>query len=321
MPNKKNFFMTSIRLRVIAILTILLNFPFFSPAQEDPERDILIAIIDTGADIEHPLIKNNIWTNPNEILNGVDDDGNGLVDDIHGWNFVSNNNNLSDNNGHGTHVAGIIQQRTENSRIKYLILKYYHNGKNGEDTVGATAKAIQYATKMKADIINYSGGGYHPNKLEKKALQEAEKQGILFVAAAGNDGIDTNQIGYYPASYHLNNILSVAALDDQKKLLGSSNFGSQSVDLAAPGKKIFSSLPGGQYGYMSGTSQATAWVSGLAAKLLLQKKPLQMKPLNPESLKELLKSHGTADPTLVTKTKSHIRLKTIHSFSATLTEN
>ncbi|HEX7673910.1 MAG TPA: S8 family peptidase [Bdellovibrio sp.] len=284
---------------------LLLSSSFTAPAQNDKDKDIVIAIIDTGADTHHPLIQDNVWTNPKEVVNGIDDDGNGFVDDIHGWNFVGHNKDLSDNNGHGTHIAGIIQQRTQSAHVKYMILKYYDTGKD-EDNVSATIAAIRYATKMKVDIINYSGGGYDRNPQEEAAIREAQAQGILFVAAAGNGGLNTDRFGYYPASYQLSNIISVAAIDSQKRLIASSNFGTHTVDLAAPGKRILSSLPGGQYGYMTGTSQATAWVSGLAASLMLQKKTYV-----PEEVKRLLEKEGVHDLALTDKTKSQVRISAL----------
>ncbi|HWU42162.1 MAG TPA: S8 family peptidase [Bdellovibrio sp.] len=297
----------------LSILFYILTSSFSAPAQEEIDKDVLIAIIDTGADIQHPLLQENIWTNPREVLNGIDDDNNGFVDDIHGWNFVSHSSNLSDNNGHGTHVAGIIQQRVENSHVKFIILKYYNQGKSSEDTVQATIEAIHYAIKMKADIINYSGGGYERNPLEEAAIRQAERQGILFVAAAGNGGRNTNSFGYYPASYKFKNIISVAAMDSQKRLIASSNFGSRSVDIAAPGKSILSSLPGGQYGYMTGTSQATAWVSGLAASLMLRKKTYIA-----EEIKRLLEQQGVRDLRLHDKTKSQVRISALQDPEASL---
>ncbi|MDG0817588.1 S8 family peptidase [Bdellovibrio svalbardensis] len=297
---------TNVKVANIFIALLLTSSSFTAPAQDIKDKDIVIAIIDTGAEVTHPLIKENIWENPREIINGIDDDGNGFVDDVHGWNFVAHNNELTDNNGHGTHIAGIIQQRTQNAHVKYMILKYYDSGKTGEDNVSATVKAIQYATKMKVDIINYSGGGYDRNPTEEKAIREAQKQGILFVAAAGNGGLNTDTFGYYPASYKVSNIISVAAMDSQKRLIASSNYGSSSVDIAAPGKRILSSLPGGQYGYMTGTSQATAWVTGLAANLMLQKKTYV-----PEEIKRQLEVQGTRDLSLANKTKSQVRISAL----------
>lgn len=163
-------------LKLTLVSSVLLLSSFTAPAQEDRDRDIVVAIIDTGADVTHPLIQNNIWTNTKEVLNGIDDDGNGLIDDIHGWNFVNNNNDLKDNNGHGTHIAGIIQLRSDSSRVKYMILKYFNTGAADEDTVSATAKAIRYATEMNVDIINYSGGGYSSNDEEKKLSKRPIKK-------------------------------------------------------------------------------------------------------------------------------------------------
>lgn len=262
---------------------LALTLPLQSTAQET--RDIVVAIIDTGVDVNHPLIRDHLWVNPLERANSLDNDGNGYAGDLHGWNFVSNSNDLSDNHGHGTHVAGIILQKAQSQRVKFMILKYYDSSKSGDDNLLSTVKAIRYATKMKADIINYSGGGDIKSPLEEAAIRDAQRQGILFVAAAGNEGRNTDRIGFYPAGYKLSNIISVAAMDSRKRLLVTSNYGPRSVDFAAPGKNVFSALPGGRYGFMTGTSQATAWVSGLVASLLVQSEKLW----TPEDIKRFLK--------------------------------
>lgn len=234
-------------------------------AQED--RDIIVAIIDTGVDINHPLIKDNLWTNPKEKANDEDNDGNGYAGDLHGWNFVLNNNDLSDRIGHGTHVAGIIAQQARHHKVRFMILKYYDPARSGRENLINTVKAIRYATEMGADIINYSGGGDERSLMEEAAISDAQKKGILFVAAAGNEGRNTDLMGFYPAGYGLNNIISVTAMDQQKRKLATSNFG-RFVSVIAPGKNIYSALPGGKYGVMTGTSQATAWVTGQAANWL-----------------------------------------------------
>lgn len=279
-------------------------------SQESLDRDIVVAIIDTGVDVNHPLIKDNLWTNPREKNNRKDNDGNGFAGDLHGWNFVSNNHDLSDHHGHGTHVAGIIQQQARSSRVKFMILKYYDPTMTANDNLLNTVKAIRYATRMKADIINYSGGGDERSAMEEAAIREAQDQGILFVAAAGNEGRNTDVAGYYPAGYSLSNIISVAALDSQKRLLASSNFGTRSVDIAAPGKNIFSALPDGKYGYMSGTSQATAWVSGLAAALMLRH---PWETLSPQDVKKILLSSGTKDRLLSKKVRSQTRISSLQA--------
>ncbi|AFY01112.1 serine protease [Bdellovibrio bacteriovorus str. Tiberius] len=295
---------------ILFLITTVLGASMNSYSQENSEKDIVVAIIDTGVDVNHPLLRNNLWVNPREKDNMKDDDGNGYADDLHGWNFVSNNNDLTDNHGHGTHVAGIIQQRTRSSRVKFMILKYYDPSIPANDNLMNTVKAIRYAIKMKADIINYSGGGDERSPMEEAAIRDAQEQGILFVAAAGNEGRNTDLVGYYPAGYKLNNIISVAAMDSQKRLLASSNFGTGSVDIAAPGKNVFSALPGGKYGYMSGTSQATAWVSGLAASLMLNR---PWEALNPEGVKKALVKSGVKDRQLSRKIRSQTRISNLQA--------
>lgn len=229
-------------------------------------KKIIVAIIDTGVDADHPDLKNNLWTNPREILNGIDDDENGLVDDIHGWSFTSNNSNLKDQHGHGTHIAGIIKSIAPEVRL--MILKYYDVGKFSGDHLKNTVKAIEYAVKMNVDLINYSGGGQQKYPAEEAAIRLAESKGILFVAAAGNEKSNSDITRFYPANYDLANIVSVTAIDKNTQILKSSNYGQKTVDIAAPGKDIYSALPGGRHGHMTGTSQATAFVSGAAALIM-----------------------------------------------------
>lgn len=247
---------------------------------------IVIAVIDTGVDINHRDLKNNIWTNPGETgkdifgrdksSNGVDDDGNGYADDIHGWNFVNNSNDVSDSHGHGTHIAGIIQKEyrkhttdsTSPPVARLMILKYYNPDADGFENVLNTVKAIEYANRMQANIINYSGGGSTSYAKEFHAIETSMQKNILLIAAAGNNNSNTDDKKYYPAGYGLNNIISVAATDNDGELVPFSNYGQKSIDIAAPGKMIYSALPNNNYGFMSGTSQATAYVTGVAASLI-----------------------------------------------------
>lgn len=252
-------------------------------------KNVIVAIIDTGIDVNHPDIRNNLWMNKGEVgtdekgrdksKNGKDDDQNGFVDDVHGWNFALNNSDLTDKHGHGTHVAGIIGAEGGNGigvsgvahKVSFMVLKYF-DPETKSDHLKNTIRSIQYATRMKAHIINYSGGGLLPSQEEKKAIAEARKQGILFVAAAGNERSNIDKADYFPSDYDLDNILSVTAINQKSFVLESSNYGSSSVDIAAPGSRIFSTLPRGGYGYMTGTSQATAFVTGVAV-LILSKFP------------------------------------------------
>lgn len=284
-------------------------------------KDIRVAVIDTGADVNHEDLRGNIWTNPGETgldangrdkaTNGIDDDGNGFVDDVHGWNFVSNNPDLSDNHGHGTHIAGIIGAEAGNGKgiagiapqVSLMILKYYDPKVQGTDNLKNTVNSIRYAIKMKANIINYSGGGTEFSQEEHDAIEEARKQGILVVAAAGNERSNSDNHKYFPADYGLSNIISVTAIDPSTEVLASSNYGTETVDLAAPGQNILSTLPGNSYGYMTGTSQATAFVTG-AAVLVMAKK----NNLIPEEVKKYILATGDAKSSLIAKTKTNRQL-------------
>ncbi|HEY1079045.1 MAG TPA: S8 family peptidase [Bdellovibrio sp.] len=292
------------------LLPLLIALPVSVSLAQEP-RDIVVAIIDTGMDVNHPLLKKHLWVNPHETSLDTDNDGNGYAGDLHGWNFASNNSDLSDNHGHGTHVAGIILQKAKSARVKFMILKYYDPDKSGDENLLNTVKAIRYATKMKADIINYSGGGDTRSPLEEAAIRDAQKKGILFVAAAGNEGRNTDRIGYYPAGYRLSNIISVAAMDARKRLLATSNYGSQSVDIVAPGNHILSSLPGGRYGYMTGTSQATAWVTGLVASVLTN----SAKARTPEEVKNVLEKNAIKDSLLSDKIRTQARISSLQAMN------
>lgn len=245
------------------------------------DRQIVVAIIDTGIDLSHPDLASNIWKNPgetgfdsrgrNKSTNGVDDDRNGYIDDVSGWDFVNNKPTVEDNHGHGTHIAGIVGASGDNTivgtcpRVSIMALKYFDPSSKGNDNLKNTIRAIRYAADMGARIINYSGGGTEPNDDEFGAIRYAQQKGILFVAAAGNEQSNSDHAPYYPADYNLSNIISVTAVDNGTNILKTSNYGSKSVHIAAPGNGIKSTLPRGNYGLMTGTSQATAFVSGVAA--------------------------------------------------------
>lgn len=253
----------------------------------------VVAVIDTGVDIEHQDLISEIWKNNGEIgldamgrdksTNQVDDDGNGFVDDVHGWNFVSNKNDVSDSIGHGTHIAGIIKNQFKKNvqsgdqKLKMMILKYYSAESTDEENLQNSIRAIRYAIKMKAQIINYSGGGSTSSKEELDILKKANEKNILIVAAAGNSRHNNDYNQFFPASYNLANIISVGASDSFGRPATFSNYGANSVDIFAPGKMILSALPNGNYGYMSGTSQATAFVTGLCAAMAAEDRSLTPK--------------------------------------------
>jgi thermitase len=245
----------------------------------------VVAVIDTGVDVSHPDLKNNIWTNPGETAgDGIDNDSNGYVDDVNGWDFFRNENTVfdaADGDAHGTHVAGTIAAEGNNRdaqnnyvgvvgvnwKAQIMPLKFL--GPNGGSTANAI-KALDYAVKEGAKISNNSWGGGSFSQALKDALINADSAGHLFVTAAGNGGADQvgdNNDSYpsYPASYDNQNVVSVAATDSKDALASFSNYGATSVDLAAPGIYTYSTLPGNTYGYKSGTSMATPHVTGVAA--------------------------------------------------------
>ncbi len=248
-------------------------------------RNVVVAVIDSGIDLSHPDLAANLWTNPGEIPgNGIDDERNGFVDDVHGWNFAANTSNVQDGYGHGTHVAGIIGAVGNNGvgvtginwNVSIMPLKFQDD--RGVGYTGDAIKAVQYATIMRRDfgvnvvVINASwGGGTGYASLLETAIRDAGSTGITFVAAAGNSGANNDVATRYPSGYDLPNVIAVGACDSTGALAGFSDYGATAVDLAAPGTSIYSTLPGGQYGWLAGTSQATPQVSGTVALLAAAK--------------------------------------------------
>lgn len=224
-------------------------------------KEIVVAVIDTGIQIDHPFLKDNI-----HVLHGQVGKQNFGID----YSTGKETKTPFDQHGHGTHVAGIV--KSVFPEVKILALKYYNPAASGQANLAATIKALKYAVDNNVDIINYSGGGPESSPEELKILKEAERKGILVIAAAGNErsNIDDKKNAYYPASYGLSNIITVGAYDDMLNIIPSSNYGKKSVDIAAPGHRIRSSIPGSGAAYMTGTSQATAFVSGVAALIKSQ---------------------------------------------------
>lgn len=225
------------------------------------KHDVVVGVIDTGIQFDHPFLAGNIY-----VPKGKASTSN------YGLDFSSKATSTTpvDVHGHGTHVSGII--KSVFPEVKILALKYYNPQASGQQNLESTIKALEYAVNSGVDIINYSGGGPEPSTEELRVLKLAEKKGIIVVAAAGNErsNIDDKKNAYYPASYGLSNIITVGAHDEDMDIIPSSNYGKNSVDIAAPGHRIRSSIPHGGAGYMTGTSQATAFVSGVAALIKAQ---------------------------------------------------
>ena len=243
---------------------------------------VTVAVVDTGVAYDHPDLASNMWTNTSEREDGTDQDGDGFPDDIHGTDFLGHDGDPGDDDGHGTHVAGIIGARGDNSigvaglnwNVRIMALKFLDSF--GDGNTADAAAAIDYAVDHGARVINASWSGPQFSRALYSAIQRAGAKGVLVVAAAGNDGVDTDRRPEYPAAFDLPNVVSVAASDRGGRLLDFSNRGTTSIDLAAPGDDVDSTVPfsvdGSGYAAFSGTSMAAPFVTGAAA-LYLSRSP------------------------------------------------
>ncbi len=240
----------------------------------DPNQ--VIAILDTGMELNHQDLNGNLWTHPGEIpANGIDDDGNGFVDDLHGWDFFSNDNDPSDFHGHGTHVAGTIGAVGDNGigvtgvnwSCRLMPLRFI--GPQGGVVADAIA-ALDYCLQEGVLLSNNSWSGGGPSQALRDAIEAGQASGHIFVAAAGNFGFSLDVTPQYPASFDLPNLVSVGASNASDELASFSNWGPLSVDLIAPGVDILSTAPGNSYQFMTGTSMASPHVTGVLALMLAQ---------------------------------------------------
>ncbi|MCX7760997.1 MAG: S8 family serine peptidase [Hydrogenothermaceae bacterium] len=259
----------------------------------------MVAVIDSGVKLDHPDLKDNIWKNPGETdcNNGIDDDNNGYIDDCYGWNFVDNNNNPMDDDGHGTHIAGIIGAVTNNStgvagvnwKIKIMPVKILDSNGNGD--LLTLVKALKYAADNGAKVVNLSLG--YPSSCTyvdssqalKDAIDYVKSKNVIIVAAAGNYSCDDDVYPFYPATLNVDNIISVGSSSSDDKLSYFSNYGKNSVDILAPGENIVSTYID-QTGYksLSGTSMATPFVTGAVALILSNKTDIP----NPFAVRDLI---------------------------------
>ncbi|HEV8292291.1 MAG TPA: S8 family peptidase, partial [Tepidisphaeraceae bacterium] len=239
--------------------------------------DVVVGVIDSGIDYTHADLAANIWTNPFEIAgDGIDNDGNGYIDDIHGWDFANDDNDPMDDHGHGTHVSGTIagvgNNNTDVAGIswssKLMALKIL--GADGYGELSAAIAALNYADDMaqrgvNIRVTNNSYGDPGFSIAMEDAIRASGDAGLLFVAAAGNSGTNNDIAPFYPASSPLDNIISVAATDNHDQRASFSNYGANSVHIGAPGLGIWSTSRGGGVTFMSGTSMAAPHVTGVAA--------------------------------------------------------
>jgi subtilisin family serine protease len=239
-------------------------------------QNVVVGVIDTGIDYNHQDLAGNIWWNPGETPdNGIDDDGNGYVDDVHGWNFVGAGGDPMDDHYHGTHVSGTIGALGDNNvgvagvawNVRIAALKFLDA--SGRGYTSDAIEAVDYATDQAFTLTSNSWGGGGFSQGLKDAIDRAHAAGILFMAAAGNDyGRDNDQVPQYPSGFDCPNIIAVTATDQNDGLAYFANYGVTTVDVAAPGVDILSTIPGDSYTELSGTSMATPHVAGAAALIM-----------------------------------------------------
>ncbi|HQZ95438.1 MAG TPA: S8 family serine peptidase [Pyrinomonadaceae bacterium] len=267
-------------------------------------EEVVVAVLDTGVDYKHADLMGNMWVRPANLAQYHDDEL-GDVDDLHGFDPPVQggydpdrfqlrpsirDTDPMDDNGHGTHCAGIIGAEGDNGigvsginqKVQIMPLKFL--GRNGSGSTDDAIAAINYAIERKKDgvnlrIISASWGSTARSQALEDVIKAAGDAGILFIAAAGNDGTNNDARPHFPSNYDLPNVISVAALDRNNKLASFSNFGVKTVHIAAPGKEIVSTWIGDNYREASGTSMATPYVSGVAALIIASDPSISMKDL------------------------------------------
>jgi len=291
---------------------------------ESGSKKVSVAVLDTGIDMHHEDLKNNLWTNYLEVKeNSLDDDHNGFVNDIHGWNFVNDTSIIQDDNNHGSAVSGVIGADAKNGKgtrglaenISLMTVKILDA--NGSGTTERAVRGIEYAVKNGAAVINASWGGTLYDQVLFDTIKWANEQGVLVVCAAGNEGKnnDIDEQPIYPASFKIPNILSVAAHDFKGELAPFSNFGKQTVHVSAPGVGVFSSVRGG-YQFMNGTSFAAPFVAAMSALLKWREPELKPEQISKRISSTTIPMHYYVQQKLLSGGRVHSfnALKNISSF-------
>lgn len=289
-------------------------------AEPQKNKDVVIAVIDSGAEFDHPDLKDSYYMPSNHPMLPKYLWGKSVDQSYYGVDFSRRTISYSpkDTHGHGTHVSGIIKQVYPNA--KFLVLKYFDPQAKGEINTMSSIQALRFAVLCpEVNIINYSGGGPGASIEEKKLILEAQEKGKIIVAAAGNErsNIDLPHFHYYPASYRLDNIITVGAYNSKQDLLSSSNWG-ETVDISAPGYQIASSGKDKSITRMTGTSQATAFVSGALAKLKSSFPDLSL-----FQLKKIILQSGKINKFLMkrSKTSKMLRIKNAYAMAKNISKN
>ncbi|HXG84472.1 MAG TPA: S8 family serine peptidase [Pyrinomonadaceae bacterium] len=260
-------------------------------------NDVVVAVLDTGVDYTHPDLMNNMWMRPDKVP-AYRDDELGTINDLRGFNADDNKSDPMDDNGHGTHCAGIVGAEGDNGEgiaginwnVRIMPLKFL--GRGGSGSTKNAIEAINYAIDRKRNgvnvkVINASWGSTGYSKALEDVVRAAGEEGILFVAAAGNNGTSNDKSPHYPSNYNLPNVVSVAALDRADNLASFSNFGIKTVHIAAPGREILSTWLNDDYREASGTSMATPYVAGTAALILSSEPNLSVEKLRERLLRSV----------------------------------
>ncbi len=259
--------------------------------------DIVIAVIDTGVDYKHKNLKENIWFNEKELNGrpGVDDDENGFIDDINGYDFANNDSDPLDGHGHGTHCAGVIGASHNDvgikgvmAKVKIMSLKFLTDSGRGD--LMAAVKSIDYAIKNGATILSNSWGGGPETQALKDAIERANEAGVVFVTSAGNSSQNNDKTPAYPANYKVDNVISVGAMAQNGKSASFSNYGKTTVHVYAPGVEIISTVKGGKYQKMSGTSMAAPHIAGVVGLIRTMEPNLSPKEIRERLIKTSVKT-------------------------------